>query len=55
MRRITVSNTLGQILLDQETEGNHTLLNMSQFAAGTYLIRIYTESGTALKRINVIR
>ena len=55
MRRITVSNTLGQIVLDKETEGDHTSLNMSQFAVGTYLVRIYTENGTALKRVNVIR
>ena len=55
MRRITVSNTLGQIVLDEEAEGNHALINMSQFAAGTYLLRIHTENGTALKRVNVIR
>ena len=55
IRRITVSNTLGQIVIDEETEGDHALLNMSQYAAGTYLVRIYTENGTALKRVNVIR
>ena len=55
MRRITVSNTFGQIVLDEEAEGSHALLNMSQFAAGTYLVRIYTENGTALKRVNVTR
>lgn len=55
MRRITVSNTLGQIVLDEEVDGDHTMLNMSQFGAGTYLVRIHTESGTALKRVNVFR
>ena len=55
MRRITVSNALGQIVLDEEAEGNRTQINMSQFAAGTYLVRIHTENGTALKRVNVIR
>ncbi len=55
MRRITVSNTFGQIVLDNELQGNHATLNMSQFAAGTYLIRIHTENGIAMKRVNVIR
>jgi hypothetical protein len=55
MRRITVSNTFGQIVLDREIQGNHVLLNMSQFAAGTYLIRIHTDNGIAMKRVNVIR
>ena len=55
MRRVTVSNTLGQIVLDEEMEGDETRLNMSQFAPGTYLIRIHTDNGDALKRVNVIR
>ena len=55
MRRITVSNTFGQIVLDNELQGNHATLNMSQFAAATYLIRIHTEKGIAMKRVNVIR
>ena len=55
LRRITVSNTFGQIIIDKEAQGNHTLLNMSQFAAGTYLICIHTENGIAMKRVNVIR
>ena len=55
LRRIIVSNAFGQIILDRETQGNHTLLNMSQFAAGTYLIRIHTDNGIAMKRVNVIK
>ena len=55
MRRVTVSNTFGQIVLDTEVQGNHALLNMSQFAAGTYLICIHTDNGFAMKRVNVIR
>ena len=55
MRRITVSNAMGQILIDEERQGDETRLNMSRFAAGTYLIRIYTEDGTALRRVNVVR
>ena len=55
MERVTVSNTLGQILFDEETEGNTMQLNLGQFAAGTYLVRIYTLNGTALRKVNVVR
>lgn len=40
---------------NEVAEGSHTLLNMSQFAADTYLVRIYTENSTARKRVNVKR
>ena len=55
LKRITVSNALGQIVIDEETEGRETHLNMSHLAVGTYLVRIQTLSGSTIKRINVIR
>ena len=55
MRRITVTNIMGQTLIDQELEGNEARLNMSHLAAGTYLIRIHTDNGMAIKRVNLIR
>ena len=55
MRRITVTNMMGQTLIDQELEGNEARLNMSHLAAGTYLIRIHTDNGMAIKRVNLIR
>ena len=55
MERVTVSNTLGQILVDEAIESNATQLNLGQFAPGTYLVRIYTHDGTAIRKENVIR
>ena len=55
MQRLTVTNTLGQALYDQEVKADNALINMTQFGAGTYLIRIYTESGTTVRRIIVIQ
>ena len=55
LRRITVTNTLGQIVLDEETNGDESHLNISHFSPGTYLIHIHTENGDAMKRVNVIR
>ena len=55
MRRITVSNAIGQILVDEETGDDTMQVNLGQFAAGTYVVRIYTENGTAIKKVNVVR
>jgi len=55
MQRITISNTLGQVLIDVKVEDNETRFDMSRFAPGIYLINIYTDNGNAQKRVNVIR
>jgi len=55
LQRLTVVNVLGQIMYDHETEGDYAQIEMSQFGAGTYLIRIQTGNGVAMKRVNVIR
>ena len=55
MQRLTVTNTLGQILYDRKVESDNAQINMTQFGTGTYLVRIYTDSGTTVKRINVIQ
>ena len=54
MRRLTVTNALGQTLYDREVKADTAQIEMAQFGIGTYLIRIFTESGTTVKRINVI-
>ncbi len=54
MRRITINNTLGQVVYDREVSSDETIINMSQFEAGIYLVRIATENGVAVKRISVL-
>ena len=55
MQRLTVVNELGQVVYDAEVSNDTETLNMSQFGAGVYMIRIYTESGMGVKRVSVIR
>ena len=55
MQRLTVVNELGQVVYDTEVNDSTTILNMSQFGVGVYLIRIYTENGIGAKRVSVIR
>ena len=55
LQRLTVMNALGQVLYDRETESDKTQIEMAQFGVGTYLIRIYTENGILVKRVNVMQ
>ncbi|MBO7617730.1 MAG: T9SS type A sorting domain-containing protein [Bacteroidales bacterium] len=55
LQRLTVVNALGQTVYDHEVEGNTAQIEMAQFGTGTYLIRIQTGNGVAMKRVNVIR
>ena len=55
LQRLTVVNALGQTVYDREIEGDEVQIEMSQFGTGTYIIRIQTENGMAMKRINVMR
>ena len=55
MSRITVVSVLGQVVFDTELNANVYTLNMSQFNAGMYMVRIYTESGVVVKRVTVMQ
>ncbi len=53
LQRLTVMNVMGQTVYDREVEGDKAQIDMAQFGAGAYLIRIYTANGVATKRVNV--
>lgn len=55
MNHITVMNTVGQVLYDTDAESDQFVLDMSQYESGMYLVRVSTDSGTIVKRINVVR
>ena len=55
MKRLTVVNEMGQVVYDAEVDSNTETLNMSQFGAGIYMIRIQTENGAGVKRVTVIK
>jgi hypothetical protein len=54
MSRITVMSVLGQVVFDAELNADNYTLNMAQFNAGMYLVRIYSENGVTVKRVTVI-
>ena len=55
MSHITVLNTLGQMVYDANVEGNMTSLDMSQYQAGIYMVRVTSENGESVKRISVVK
>ena len=54
LQRLTVVNTFGQTVYDREVKGDKAQIEMTQFRSGTYIIRIQTESGAAVRHVNVI-
>ncbi|MBR0274082.1 MAG: DUF2436 domain-containing protein [Bacteroidaceae bacterium] len=55
MSRITVVSVLGQVVFDTELDADTYTLNMSQFNAGMYMVRVYTEGGVTVKRVTVMQ
>lgn len=55
MNHITVMNTLGQVVYDTDAEGDQFVLDMSQYESGMYMVRVSTENGTIVKRVNVVK
>jgi hypothetical protein len=55
MSRITVVSVLGQVVFDTELSADEYTLNMAQFNAGMYMVRVYTESGVSVKRVTVMQ
>ena len=55
MKRITIVNTLGQIVYDHEANGDNAVVDMSQYQTGMYVVRIVTDNGVAVKRISVVK
>ena len=55
MNRITVVSVLGQVVYDAEVDGDEYHINMAQFNAGVYMVRIATENGVSTQRVTVVK
>ncbi len=55
MNHITVVNTLGQVLYDANVNGDQMTMNLGQFKAGVYMLRITTEEGVSVSRVTVTK
>ena len=55
MTHVSVFSMIGQLVYDADVNTDKLSINMAQFPAGSYLIRITTGNGTCTKHLNVIR
>ena len=55
MKQISITNTIGQTIYSQDVASDNVIIDMAQFHAGIYMIRIATENGTTVKRVNVVK
>ena len=55
MTHVTVYNAMGQMVYDQEVSGDELILNMGQYETGVYMVKVTTETGSSVKRINVVK
>ena len=52
---VTVFNAMGQMVYNQDVNGDEMIINMGQYEAGVYMVRIDTENGSSVKRITVVK
>ena len=54
MTRVTITNTLGQVVYDRNTNSDNEVIDMSQYDAGIYMVRITTEKGSVVRKVSKI-
>ena len=55
MTNITITNALGQVMYDSSVATDNVVVDMAQYEAGVYMVRITTEAGVAVERITVVK
>ena len=55
MQHVTVVSVLGQVVYDADVTADEVILNMSQYTAGMYTVRVTTENGVHVERVTVVR
>jgi hypothetical protein len=55
LKRVTVYNTLGQLIMDEIVSGNKYELSTSSYTVGSYMVRVETEKGVSTSVLTVQR
>ena len=55
MTRISIVNTMGQVVYEQNVNADAIVVDMAKFEAGVYMVNIYTENGSSVKRVTVVK
>ena len=51
IRKVEVMNTFGQVILSEKAENDNLKINLSDKAAGAYLLRIVTDKGVSTQKL----
>jgi hypothetical protein len=55
LERVTVYNSIGQLVSDEQVKGTRYELNTAQMPTGAYMVRVMTSEGTTSSVLNVQR
>lgn len=55
MKKVTVCNVIGQIVLMQDVDNDEVVIDMRSFENGTYIISVMTEDGVVVRSVNVLK
>ena len=55
MKQLSIINAIGQIIYSQDVVSDDVIIDMAQHNAGIYMVRIITENGVAVERVNVVK
>ena len=55
MKHVTVFNTMGQVVFSLDVDTDNYVLNMGQYEAGVYMVKVDTVDGSSVKRITVVK
>lgn len=55
MKHITVTNALGQVVMNADVEGDRLHLDLGNCRSGIYMLRVNTTNGMVVKKVSVTR
>ena len=55
MRHITVTNAIGQVVMDADINGDVFHFDMGDCRSGIYMLRVNTSNGMVVKKVSVTR
>ena len=55
LEQVELINAAGQVIGTYTANGMPVTLNLNQVSAGSYFARVFTTSGVAMKRLEVIK
>ena len=55
LQQVMVYNTVGQLVLNQQCEGNSAVLNLNNVESGIYMVKVFTATSESIQKLSVIK